>query len=92
MGAEQEVAPVTQPVNDTPQETGANPAAAATTPSVLHPAAVEDKSTLAFPERTLSGRNYALRDETASRPVYASLSSSVRYLGASAFTFSMNAA
>jgi len=41
---------------------------------------------------TLSGRNYALRDETASRPVYASLSSSVRYLGASAFTFSMNAA
>ena len=38
---------------------------------------------------TLSGRNYALRDETASRPVYASLSSSVRYLGASAFTFSM---
>ena len=41
---------------------------------------------------TLSGRNYALRDETASPPVYASLSSSVRYLGASAFAFSMNAA
>jgi hypothetical protein len=40
----------------------------------------------------LSGRNHALRDETASRPVYASFSSSVRYLGASAFTFSMNAA
>jgi hypothetical protein len=33
----------------------------------------------------------ALRDETASPPLYASLSSSVRYLGASAFTFSMNA-
>jgi hypothetical protein len=33
-----------------------------------------------------------LRGETASQPVYASLSSSVRYLGASAFTFSMNAA
>ena len=41
---------------------------------------------------TLSGRNHALRDETASPPVYASLSSSVRYLGESAFTFSMNAA
>ena len=41
---------------------------------------------------TLSGRNYALRDETASPPVYASLSSSVRYLGASAFTFLMNVA
>jgi hypothetical protein len=34
----------------------------------------------------------ALQNQTASRPVYASLSSSVRYLGASAFTFSMNAA
>jgi hypothetical protein len=41
---------------------------------------------------TLSGRNHALRDETASPPLYASLSSSVPYLGASAFTFSMNAA
>ncbi len=39
-----------------------------------------------------SGRNHALRDETASPPVYASLSSSVRYLGATAFTLSMNAA
>jgi hypothetical protein len=41
---------------------------------------------------TLSGRNHALRDETASSLVYVSLSSSVRYLAASAFTFSMNAA
>jgi hypothetical protein len=58
-----------------------------------HKAAVKMHTLLGFwtTSRCL-GRNRALRDETASPPVYASLSSSVRYLGASAFTFSMNAA
>jgi hypothetical protein len=55
MGVEQEAAPVTQPVNATPLETGANPAAEAANPSVLPPAAAENRNPLSFPEQFMYG-------------------------------------